>query len=209
MTKIMQDREELYQHLEKKSKVLKSPRLKAAFSKIDRADFVDEDYKCEAYEDYPLPIGFNQTISQPTTVAFMLELLSPVAGNKVLDVGSGSGWSSALLGEIVTKTGKVVGVEIIPELVKKSLSNLSKYDLPQVQIIETSSKLGFEAESPYDRILVSAASLKIPGELLKQLGNNGVMAIPIKDSIFMIKKTAKGEILREEFPGFRFVPLIY
>ncbi len=205
----MQDREELYQHLEKKSKVLKSPRLKAAFSKIDRADFVDEDYKCEAYEDYPLPIGFNQTISQPTTVAFMLELLSPVAGNKVLDVGSGSGWSSALLGEIVTKTGKVVGVEIIPELVKKSLSNLSKYDLPQVQIIETSSKLGFEAESPYDRILVSAASLKIPGELLKQLGNNGVMAIPIKDSIFMIKKTAKGEILREEFPGFRFVPLIY
>ncbi|MGB9609289.1 MAG: protein-L-isoaspartate O-methyltransferase family protein, partial [Minisyncoccia bacterium] len=95
---------------------LKSPRIIDAFRKVDRMNFVIDYVKNEAYRNSPLAIGFGQTISQPLTVAFMLELLDVQEGNKVLDVGSGSGWTTALLAELVGEKGKVYGIEIIPEL---------------------------------------------------------------------------------------------
>ena len=113
----------LISHLKEKE-LLNSKELESAFRVIDRVDFVAEDHKVEAYEDYPLPIGFGQTISQPTTVAFMLELLDLEKGDKVLDVGSGSGWTTSLIAEIVKPQGKVWGVEIIPEMVEFGRKNL-------------------------------------------------------------------------------------
>ena len=108
----MDSKEELVAHLERNTGVLKTPVLKAAFKVVDRKDFVAGDYAIEAYEDYPLPIGYGQTISQPTTVAFMCELLGPKRGDKILDLGSGSGWTTALLAHVVGPEGSVVGVEI-------------------------------------------------------------------------------------------------
>src|SRR3989338_8071025 len=95
---------------------LKTPLIIEAFKKIDRADFVSENLRDEAYENYPLPIGFDQTISQPLTVAFMLELLQPQPGEKILDIGSGSGWTTTLLAFCVGKEGRGFGLERIPEL---------------------------------------------------------------------------------------------
>src|SRR3990167_9057902 len=108
----MDTREELIEYLANTSKVLGNSPIRHAFESVDRADFVNEDYKFEAYEDYPIPIGFDQTISQPTTVAFMLELLDAREGDKVLDIGSGSGWTTALLSKIVGSSGEITGVEI-------------------------------------------------------------------------------------------------
>src|SRR3989338_5684724 len=116
--------------------------MNSVFEKIDRADFVSSEYQAEANENYPLPIGFGQTISQPFTVAFMLKLLSPQEGDKVLDVGCGSGWTTALLANLVGKTGKVFGVEIIPELVSFCRKNLAKYNFPNAEIIQAGAELG-------------------------------------------------------------------
>ena len=114
---------------------LKMPAIISAFQKIDRADFVLPQYSNEAYEDYPLPIGHGQTISQPATVAFMLELLQPKIGEKILDIGAGSGWATALLAEIVGKDGKVYGLEIISELVEFGKNNLGKYNFNNAEIL--------------------------------------------------------------------------
>ena len=182
--------------------------MNSVFKKINRADFVREDYQAEADENHPLPIGYGQTISQPFTVSFMLELLSPQEGDKVLDVGCGSGWTTALLANLVGKTGKVFGVEIIPELVEFGRKNLAKYNFPNAEIVQAGAELGLPSEAPFDRILVSAAAEEIPETLLRQLKAPGVMVLPVKNVIVQIKKDATGEISKKEFPGFAFVPLV-
>ena len=111
---------------------LKTPAIIEAFKNIDRTDFVPENLKEIAYENKPLSIGFNQTISQPLTVAFMLELLEPKIGEKILDIGSGSGWQTALLAHIVGIQGKVVSIERIPELKLLAEKNLGKYNFQNI-----------------------------------------------------------------------------
>ena len=106
---------------------LKTPRIIKSFRKIKRIDFLPEEIKNLAEVDEALPIGFEQTISQPLVVAFMLELLQPEPGNKILDVGSGSGWTNALLGQIVGSKGRVISLEIIPELKEFGRRNAEKY----------------------------------------------------------------------------------
>src|SRR5687767_9613389 len=108
--------------------VLRTPRILEAFRAIDRADFVPDDLKGQADVNAPLPIGEGQTISQPLTVAFMLELLQPQPGNNILDLGSGSGWQTALLAHIVGGEGRVTALEIIPELYEQSRKNIEKYN---------------------------------------------------------------------------------
>lgn len=199
--------ETLISHLKEKG-LLKPKKLEDAFKTIDRVNFVLEDYKVEAYEDYPFPIGFNQTISQPTTVVFMLELMDLKSGENVLDVGSGSGWTTALIAEMIKPRGKVWGVEIIPELVEFGGKNLVKYNLPNAKIFQAGKKIGFSEHSPYDKILVSAEAQDLPQELLEQLKIGGIIVIPIKNTLYKIEKLASGKTKENAFPGFVFVPLI-
>ena len=190
--------------------MLRSPKIIKAFEKVNRKDFVRSEYVGRAYDDIPLPIGYNQTISQPTTVAFMLELLELKEGLKVLDVGSGSGWTTALLANIVGKKGEVVGVELIPELVNFGRENIGKYcNGSNVNIFPAEGTIGYPLKSPYDRILVSASADEIPLELIKQLKVSGVLVIPVKNSIYKLirKSNDISDVSKEEYPGFVFVPL--
>jgi len=186
---------------------LKTPAIIEAFKKIDRRDFVSPKHRDQAYEDFPIPIGYESTISQPTTVATMLEILSPQRGDRVLDVGSGSGWTTALLANIVGPEGSVYGVELIPELVSFGRHNTGKYNFKNARIFKAEKSLGWKKEAPYDKILVSASADSLPEELLNQLKKNGKMVIPIKSSIWQIEIKEKGEIQKKEYPGFVFVPL--
>lgn len=190
---------------------LKTDRIIDAFSKIRRIDFVPKDLESAALANIPLPIGQGQTISQPLTVAFMLEELQPMPGNKILDVGSGSGWTTALLAHIVGKKGKVIGMERIKELCNFGINNVSKYHLIEggrVKIICADGTKGYVNEAPYDRILVSAAAREIPKELKKQLKVGGRIVIPIESSVWLVEKNSDKDFREKEYPGFAFVPLV-
>lgn len=210
---------------------LKTPRIIQAFKIIDRKDFVLPEYRDEAYGNYPLPIGYGQTISQPLTVAFMFELLDPQLGQKILDVGFGSGWTTALLAYIVGVKGRVCGLEIIPEVFKLGRANLKKAGFGNVKLRNASGWDGWpeaapsvlsEAEGPvpseaegFDRILVSAAASEAPENIKAQLKVGGKMAIPIGEadaffgqSVRLITKVSSKKFKEEEYPGFAFVPLV-
>lgn len=201
---------------------LKTPNIIAAFRNIDRADFVLPEYKHEAYENYPLPIGFGQTISQPYTVAFMLELLQPDAGEKILDIGSGSGWQTAILSHVVSRshtrankpvaTGKVFAIEVIPELKEFGKKNVSKYDFVKNGVtffIATNAKDGLPKEAPFDKIIAAAAlGDEIPQSWKDQLKIGGRIVTPVRDSIILVIKKTDTEFEQQEFPGFAFVPFV-
>jgi protein-L-isoaspartate(D-aspartate) O-methyltransferase len=190
---------------------LKTDRIIEAFSKIRRVDFVPDDLESAAEANIPLPIGHGQTISQPLTVAFMLEKLRALPGDRVLDVGSGSGWTTALLAHIVGKKGKVIGIERHKDLCDFGINNISKYNFisgGRAKIICADGSKGYVNEAPYQRILVSASAEELPKDLKKQLAVGGRLVIPVKDSIWMIEKKSD-KIFREvEYPGFVFVPLV-
>ena len=199
---------QLIQNLVKKG-VLKTPAIIEAFKKIDRVGFLLPQYRAVSYSDQPFPIGHGQTNSQPTTVAFMLELLQPQPGDKILDVGSGSGWTTTLLAHIVGEQGRVVGVEIVPELVAFGKRNLSKYDMSWADISPaTPGIIGWPQEAPYDKILVSAAPTQVPPGLLEQLEIGGRLVIPVINSIFKIDRVSEDNFDQKEFYGFNFVPLV-
>ena len=161
------------------------------------------------YVDAPLPIGNNQTISQPSTVAFMLEQLDLEEGDKVLDIGSGSGWTTALLCHIVGEKGSVTGLERMDVLVEQGEKNLLKLQFgSHCRIQRAGEKLGLQGEK-FDRILVSASADEIPEELFLQLKIGGILVIPVKNSIFKFKKVSDTHVEKKEFYGFVFVPLIY
>ncbi len=187
---------------------LHSSNIIEAFRNVDRADFVHDRSVEDIYEDYPLGIGNGQTISQPRTVAMMLEMLSPKEGQKILDIGSGSGWTTALLAYIAGESGSVIGVERVAELVRFGSSNLKKYNLKNAKIIQAVDELGIDGEM-FDRILVSAAAEEFPYELKNQLKIGGKIVIPVQNSIYEMTKDERGELDGVEHYGFTFVPLIY
>ena len=190
---------------------LKTPRIIDAFQKIDRKDFVLEEYKDEAYVNAPLPIGYGQTISQPLTVAFMLELLQPKEGDKVLDIGSGSGWQTALLAEIVGDRGKIFAMEIVPELCEFGKKNILKYDFIKrgiVKFICANASGGLSEEAPFDRIIAAASSEKIPELWKEQLKVNGRLVAPVLDSVWLLIKKGEKNFEEEEHKGFAFVPFV-
>jgi protein-L-isoaspartate(D-aspartate) O-methyltransferase len=191
-----------------RKRVLQSKELINAIRQIDRKDFVIDSEKVNAYQNYPLPIGCGQTISQPQTVAFMLELLKLQKGEKVLDLGSGCGRTTALIAKVVGRMGRVYGVEIIPELVKFGQKNLAKYNLPQAQIVEAGEEYGLPEKAPFDKILVSAASDEIPEGLIQQLKIGGKMVIPMQNAIILLEKISDFEFQTSKFKGYFFVPLV-
>ncbi len=189
------------------NEVLSSPEIVEAFSSISRETFLPEEYKSFAGEDRPLNIGYGQTNSQPSTVAFMLELLQPQTGDTVLDVGAGSGWTTALLAHIVGKKGRVYGVEIVEELVEFGNNNLNMLSVKNASIQLADKEIGLASKAPFDRILVSAAAQNMPQALIDQLAFGGRMVLPIDYSIWSLDKQADGSIDTNEYPGFAFVPL--
>lgn len=203
----MKSQEDLVRHLITNG-ILKTGGIIKAFRTVDRSDFVTSDFQDAAYDDEALSIGFTQTISQPTTVAIMLELLGAQRGDKVMDVGSGSGWTTAILASIVGSGGAVIGLEIRPELVEIGRQNLAKYHLPQARIEQAGQELGLYGEAPFDRILVSAAARDIPPELIKQLKIGGVIVLPVEQSVVRVERGRRGNTI-SEYPGFVFVPLIH
>lgn len=192
---------------------LKTPRIIEAFRKIKRVDFIEQDIKNLAELNEALPIGYGQTISQPLTVAFMLEQLQPEPANKILDIGSGSGWTSALLARIVGQGGRVISIEIIPELKEFGEKNVAKYNFIKKGIVEficADASKGYKKEAPFDRILASAAVQgEIPQDWKEQLKVNGRIVTPIRNSIWTLIKKSKEDFEEIEHPGFAFVPLVY
>lgn len=179
-----------------------------ALENVNRANFVLPEYLESAFLDIPLPIGEGQTISQPTTVRMMLEWLDAQRGDKVLDIGSGSGWTTALLANIVGKAGKVYAVERIEKLKEFGEKNCQRAGIKNAKFYLADSEIGLKKFAPYDRILVSAAAEELPEELLEQLKINGKIVIPIGSSVFEITKTFKN-LKSIDHRGFVFVPLIY
>lgn len=203
----MLNNRELIEHLIKR-RVLVTRSIIDALSKMDRINFIRPEDLNRAYMDNPLSIGYGQTISQPYTVVFMLELLQPEKGNKILDIGSGSGWTTALLAYIVQKEGSVLGMEKASDLVKFGKSNIEKYNFTNAKIVQSGEELG-KPEEQFDRILVSAAAREVPDELVNQLKIGGRMVIPVQSSIYKVDKVSKDQVEKDENYGFSFVPLIY
>ena len=190
---------------------LKTPRIIEAFRKIKRVDFLPEDKKSLAELNEALPIGSGQTISQPLTVAFMLEKLQPQLGDKILDIGSGSGWTTALLSQIVGLKGRVIAIEIVPELKEFGEKNVAKYNFIEkivAEFILADGSQGYEKEAPYDKVLASASAIKLPQEWKEQLKIEGRIVTPISTSIWLFVKKSKEKVQENEYPGFVFVPLI-
>jgi protein-L-isoaspartate(D-aspartate) O-methyltransferase len=204
---VYKSNEELVEALTSKG-ALRSQLVIDAFLKVDRKLFVPENQADQAYGDFPLEIGEGQTISQPTTVATMIELLEPQAGHIVLDVGSGSGYLSAIIGHMVASDGEVHATEVRQSLYQTGLDNLSKAGLKNVHLHYTPNQLGWPQSAPYDRIVASAAATDIPDALLEQLKAPGLMVLPVGDSLTVVKKDSHGRTTQQAHYGYAFVPLV-
>jgi len=194
---------------------LKSPQIIDAFREIKRSDFVPEEMKIGRDKDFadrynaPLPIGFGQTISQPLTVAFMLELLQPEKGHNILEIGSGSGWQTAMLCQIIGSEGFVHAIEFIPELKEFGEDNVGKYKFDNVKFICGDGSKGLADQAPFDRIIAAAsAKEKIPQAWKEQLKINGRLVAPAGNSIWLVIKKGPKKFEEKEYPGFAFVPLV-
>ncbi len=188
---------------------IKSERINKAFLKVDRADFVPEGYKDKAYFDDPLPIGHAQTISAPSMVAIMLELLELFDGAKVLEIGTGSGYNACLM---ACAGAQVYTIERIPALRDMAKKNMERCPCKsKIRILLGDGSAGYEAEAPYDRIIVTCGAPDIPSPLIEQLKIGGIMVIPVGGTFFqelyVIKKEKNG-LKKKVWGDVAFVPMV-
>jgi protein-L-isoaspartate(D-aspartate) O-methyltransferase len=182
-------------------------RVAEAFAAVPREGFLPKGERRSAAYDGPLPIGQGQTNSQPGTVESMLRLLDVKPGHKVLDVGSGSGWTTALLAQLTGPAGRVLGVELEPELVEFGTANLDARHLPWASIHEARpGVLGLPGAAPYHRILVSAMARELPDDLVDQLHTGGVMVVPVGGTMLRVARSMRGTSVTRH-GSYRFVPL--
>ncbi|MBD3413897.1 MAG: protein-L-isoaspartate(D-aspartate) O-methyltransferase [Candidatus Aminicenantes bacterium] len=191
-----------------KNRGVSDSRVLDAMREVPRHLFIDEPYRHLAYADHPLPIQAQQTISQPYIVGLMTEAVQVQKGDKVLEVGTGSGYQAAVLAHL---TVHVYSIEIIKELAEKARQTLKKIGYDQVKIKWGDGNLGWEEHAPYDAIIVTAASRKMPPALFEQLKEGGLMVIPIGNpssfQILTLIEKKQGKPVRKEMIGVRFVPM--
>jgi len=185
---------------------IRNPEILNAFQTVPRHIFVPEEYDDKAYADTPLPIGFGQTISQPYVVAYMMEHMNLKPRSKVLEIGSGCGYVTALLSFLVFK---VIGVELEKALADRSRRFLEELKINNVHVICHDGYKGYAPSAPYDSILVSAAPPSVPRILFDQLKENGTLIIPVGKDSQILKKIEKknGRIVETDLLDVRFVPL--
>ena len=179
-----------------------------AMQRAPRADYLPAEIRHLAAEDRPLNIGDGATSSQPRTVRTMLELLDVRAGHKVLDVGSGSGWTTAILAHLVGPTGSVLAVELIERLVRESAARLEEAGLTHTEVrVARPGVLGAPDEAPFERILVSAEARETPLELVDQLADGGLMVVPVRDRMAVVSRRGDAHDVTYAPGRYRFVPL--
>jgi protein-L-isoaspartate(D-aspartate) O-methyltransferase len=186
---------------------VRDPRVLSAMRKVPRHLFVDPSQRPQAYEDHPLPIPGNQTISQPYIVALMTELLELQPKERVLEIGTGSGYQSAVLGELA---GEVYTIEIVPELARSAAARLKELRYHNVFVREGDGYRGWPEHAPFDAIIVTAAPERIPQPLIEQLAPGGVMVIPVGgffQELKVFRKSADGRTTEKDILPVRFVPM--
>ncbi|HOV86936.1 MAG TPA: protein-L-isoaspartate(D-aspartate) O-methyltransferase [Syntrophobacteraceae bacterium] len=185
------------------------PEVMRVMGKVPRHEFVPLNLKSHAYENRPLPIGYGQTISQPYIVALMTDLLEPAPGQKVLEIGTGSGYQAAVLAELV---GRVYSIEIIPELAREAQARIKRLGYGNIEIRQGDGYYGWEDQAPFDGIIVTAAGSHIPPPLVQQLKPGGKMVIPVGGSfmtqqLVVVEKLSDGKVRSRQVLPVAFVPL--
>lgn len=181
-----------------------------AFRQVPREQFVSPELLHHTYDDRPLPTMRGQSLSQPTTVMIMTQALQPELGDRILEVGAGVGYQAAILSKLAGPKGKVVTVEIIPELVQLTRKNLQILHCHNTTVLETDGSRGVPEEAPFDRVMITCACPTIPEPIIEQTKEGGVIVAPVgdKQEQMMVKATKIGNRLEFEFLGsFVFVPL--
>ncbi|HET7682101.1 MAG TPA: protein-L-isoaspartate O-methyltransferase [Marmoricola sp.] len=182
--------------------------VRAAFDAVRREEFLPPRARHRAADDSPVLIGHGQTNSQPRTVDAMLRLLDVQPGHRVLDVGAGSGWTTALLAHLVGAHGSVHGVELVPQLAEWGAGNLARTGVAHADLVRArEGVLGDPDRSPYDRILVSAEADEIPGQLLDQLGDPGRIVLPVNGVMTCVERRGGHDHVTVH-GHYRFVPLV-
>ncbi len=179
-----------------------------AFARYPRGRFLPPTVRGWADDDRPLPIGHGQTNSQPSTVRQMLEWLDVHEGQRVCDIGSGSGWTTALLSALVGVHGHVIAVELLPALVKMGRHHCDEAGVANAEFHRAGKLFGWPKATPYDRILVSAAAADLPHELIGQLAIGGKLVIPVRQDILVITRRTAERYDTRRHGGYVFVPLV-
>ncbi|KXB08053.1 hypothetical protein AKJ56_01940 [candidate division MSBL1 archaeon SCGC-AAA382N08] len=207
-----QKREDMVNSLKKRG-YLKNSKIIEAFQKVRREEFVPPRVKEDAYADRPLSIGNDQTISAPSMIAIMLEVLEAEKGQKILEIGTGSGYNAALLAEIVGDEGRVYSLERLESVAETGKKNLKKNGYKQVKVIVKDGTKGYEEESPWDRIIITACAPEVPKTLKKQLKVGGILVGPVGEhyrsqTLLEMEKEGKEKIKTRKHGTCAFVPLI-
>jgi protein-L-isoaspartate(D-aspartate) O-methyltransferase len=192
------------------SRGIREPTILEAFRSVPREEFLADEYRDIAYGDHPIPIEAGQTISQPYIVALMIHAAEIRAGDRVLEVGAGSGYAAAVMSRIA---GQVIAIERQPDLVEVAQERMQRLGYDNVRIVEGDGTRGWAGEAPYDAILAAASGSHVPPAWVEQLADGGRIVMPVGDpgwvqKLVKVTKGPGGKLITEDLGAVRFVPLI-